>query len=154
VEACDLQERGRPVLHERQSGGFVYQGTRDTRVVVANARTPATPMQTMPSSQASRHYQIPSNEDYTAVRNRDADTLSPSGPTRDQRSGTEQPRTTAETAQDAAIKELGAKDYFLPGEMIRQDVLQHQLKSLFSPAATARPATLRVSAGHEHFTGD
>lgn len=153
VEACDRRERGGPILRERRSGGFVYQGARDTQGVVANARTSATPTQTISSSQPSRYYQTPSNEDYTAVRNRDPDTLSPSGPTRDQKPGTEESRTTAETAQDATVREPGGKDYFLPGEKIRQDVLDHQLKILFGSAATARPSTLRVSPVREHLSG-
>jgi hypothetical protein len=152
VEACDRQERGRPILRERRSGGFVYQGARDTPGVVANARTSATPMQTISSSQPSRLYQTASDEGYMTVKDRDTDTLSPSGPMRDQKPGTEQSRTTAETAQDATVKEPGGKDYFLPRESIRQDVLQHQLKSLFGPTATAKPSTLRVSPVREHFT--
>jgi hypothetical protein len=104
VEACDQQERGRPILAERQSGGFVYQGARDT------------------------------------------------GPMREQKPGTEQSRTTAGTAQDASVKEPGGKDYFLPSESIRQDVLQRQLKSMFGPTATARPSTHNVSPVREHFT--
>jgi hypothetical protein len=153
VEACDRQERGRPILREHRPGVFAYQGARDTRGVVANARTLATPMQTISSSQPSRHHQTPSDEGYMATRSRETDTLSPSGPMRDQKPGTEQSRSTAETAQDAAVKEPGGKDYFLPGESIRQDVLQHQLNGLFGPTATARPSTYRVSPVHEHFTG-
>ena len=122
------------------------------RVQVMETR-PASP-QTISSSQPSRYYQTASNGGYTAVSNRDADTLSPSGPTRDQKPGTEESRTTAETAQDAAVREPGGKDYyFLPGEKIRQDVLEHQLKILFGSAATAKLSTLRVSPVREHFTG-
>jgi len=104
VEACDRQERGRPILGEHRSGGL------DTQGVVANARASATPTQTISSSQPSRYYPTASNEDYTAARNRDADTLSPSGLTRDQKPGTEESRTTAETAQDATVREPGGKD--------------------------------------------
>jgi hypothetical protein len=86
------------------------------------------------------------------VKDRNTDTLSPSGPMRGQNPGTEQSRTTAETVQDATVKEPGGKDYFLPSESIRPDVLQHQLKSLFGPTATAKPSTLRVSPVREHFT--
>jgi hypothetical protein len=150
VETCDRQERGRPILDELRSGDFVYRGARDTRGAVPNARTSATPTQTIPSSQLSRHYHTASNEDYITARNRDADTLSPSRLKRDQKPSTEQSRATAETARDAAIKELGGKDYFLPSESIRQDVLQHLLKSLFGPAATASSSTLHVSPVHGH----
>jgi hypothetical protein len=41
------------------------------------------------------------------------------------------------------------KDYFLPSELTYQDVLQHQLKSLFSPIATASC----VSPVREHLAG-
>jgi hypothetical protein len=71
---------------------------------------------------------------------------------REQKPGTEQSRTTAGTAQDASVKEPGGKDYFLPSESIRQDVLQRQLKSMFGPTATARPSTHNVSPVREHFT--
>ena len=90
----------------------MYQGARDTRGVVANARTSATPIQAISSSRPSRHYQTASNEDYATAGNRDADNLSPSRPTRDQRPNTEQSRTTAETAGDTAVKKIGGKDCF------------------------------------------
>jgi hypothetical protein len=153
VEACDQQERGRPILVEHQSGGFVYQGARDTRGAVANVRTSATPMETISSSQPLRPYRTADDENYMTVRNRDTDPLSPSGPMRDQKPGTEQSRTTAGTSQDSGVREPGGKDYFLPSESIRHDVLQHQLKKMFGPTATARPSTHNVSPVRERFTG-
>ena len=38
-----------------------------------------------------------------------------------------------------------------PSELIRQGVLQHQLKNLFDPTVTARPSTFRVSPVRERF---
>ena len=83
-----VKSTGRPILRKRRSGDLAYQGARHAWGVVANARTSATPMQTISSSQPSRPHQTASNEGYMTVGNRDTDTLPPSGPMRDQKPGT------------------------------------------------------------------